>query len=68
MLIAKAFNLNGIAGGYYSSLTSSRRTIAKARKTKRNVPDILPGTFLFNSLIRKILYCIFLRILTTQKS
>ena len=32
MLIAKAFNLTGIAGGYCSSLTSSLGTIAKAHK------------------------------------
>ena len=34
MLIAKAFNLTGIAGGYCSSLTSSLGTIAKAHNIK----------------------------------
>lgn len=51
MLIAKAFNTTGITGSYYFSLTSLLRTVAKAHKTKRNVPGILPGTFLFSSLI-----------------
>lgn len=50
-LITKAFKLTGIAGGYGSSFTSSIGTVAKAHKTKRNVPGILPGTFLFSSLI-----------------
>lgn len=35
MLIAKALNLTGIAGGYCSSLTSSLGTIAKAHKNKK---------------------------------
>ena len=70
MLIAKAFNLTGIAGGCCSSLTSSLGTIAKSHEKDRTgmvlrnghaTPSTTitrPITKIFISHTKQLLYCI----------